>query len=102
MELGFDPGLLLRFKPIQKIGIAFAIILAIAGIYWQFFFKDQQTVMDSLDTEIAQQKENINTKQNMLKQLPKLRKELAELKILEAEAAQKLPSQKDIPNLLTD
>ncbi|MBF0339709.1 MAG: type 4a pilus biogenesis protein PilO [Magnetococcales bacterium] len=102
MELGFDPGALLRLKALHKAGIVLGILGAIAAGYWQFFFKDLQESIDTLNREVAQQEETIHSRQMMLKQLPALRKELAELKLQEAEAARKLPSKKEIPALLTD
>lgn len=102
MELGFDPTSLLRLKPIQKMGVAFGILLIIALGYWQFFFKNLQASIETLNTDIAKQTENIKNKKIQLTQLPKLRQELAELNILEAQAARKLPSKKEIPALLTD
>ncbi|MBF0189860.1 MAG: type 4a pilus biogenesis protein PilO [Magnetococcales bacterium] len=102
LELGFDPGQLLRLKPLQNAGIALGILVVIAIGYWHFFLKDHQVTIERLDAEIIQQEETIRSRQTMLRQLPALRKELAELKKLEAEAARKLPARKDIPALLTD
>ncbi|MBF0294119.1 MAG: type 4a pilus biogenesis protein PilO [Magnetococcales bacterium] len=102
MELGFDPGILLRFSPLKKIGIGIVVLLMIAACYWHFLFKDQQKVMDGLQDKITKLEEEIQFKKSQLKKLPVLRQELEELKLLEAEAARKLPSRKEIPTLLTD
>ncbi|MEO5333917.1 MAG: type 4a pilus biogenesis protein PilO [Magnetococcus sp. YQC-5] len=102
MELGFDPSVLLRLKPVQKMAIIFGILVTIAAGYWYFFFNALQTQIDALDTEIAKLDESIQSKQNMLNKLPIYRKELEDLKLQEAEAARKLPSKKEIPALLTD
>ncbi len=102
MELGFDPSTVLRLKLIQKVGIGFGILVLIAVAYWHFIFKDLQLTMEKLDSVIAQNESAIASKKIQLKKLPILRKELAALKILEADAARKLPSKKEIPALLTD
>ncbi|MBF0212081.1 MAG: type 4a pilus biogenesis protein PilO [Magnetococcales bacterium] len=102
MELGFDPGRLLRLKPLQKTGIAAGILVVIAAGYWQLFFRELQTTIETLDGEIAKLEEGIQSRQSMLRKLPEMRKELAALKLQEAEAVRKLPSRKEIPALLTD
>ena len=102
MELGFDPLLILRLRPLQKIGIALGLIgLLIAG-YWYVALQDRLTERDRLLADIRHQEEQMLSKRRMLARLPQLRAELAQLKTEEARLAQKLPSEKEIPTLLTD
>ena len=102
MELGFDPLIILRLKPIQKMGVALGLLALLAGGYWYFFLEERLQVMDKLQTEILQQEEQMASKRRMLTRLPQMRAELAKLKEEEAKLAEKLPSEKEIPTLLTD
>jgi type IV pilus assembly protein PilO len=102
MELGFDPADLLRFSLLKKMAISLLILLMIAAGYWHFSLGLQLEVIETNNSVIAKQIEDISLKQRMLLRLPKLRKELALLKEKEAKAARKLPSKKEIPALLTD
>ncbi|MBF0400855.1 MAG: type 4a pilus biogenesis protein PilO [Magnetococcales bacterium] len=102
MELGFDPLIVLRLKPIQKIGVALGLLLLFTALYWYFFLQDRLNVMEKLQAEIQQQEDQISSKRRLLTKLPQMREELARLKMEEERLAQKLPSEKEIPTLLTD
>lgn len=102
MELGFEPADLLRLPLIKKIGVGLLLLIVITAGYWQFSLRDQMRVMNSNGAKIVAQHEAIASKKQMLLSLPRLREELAVLKKKEAKAARKLPSKKEIPNLLTD
>lgn len=102
MELGFDPLIILRLKTMQKMGIALGLLCVIAAGYWYFFLDERINEMDTLRADVRYQEQSIASKQRMLGKLPKMREELTKLKIKEEKAAQKLPSKKEIPTLLTD
>ena len=102
MELGFDPLVILRLKTIQKMGVGLGILIVIGAGYWYFLLKDRLVELDTLQAKVQQQEKDIAFKKRMLTRLPQLREELAKLKIEEEKATQKLPSQKEIPTLLTD
>ncbi|MBF0462068.1 MAG: type 4a pilus biogenesis protein PilO [Magnetococcales bacterium] len=102
MELGFDPLLILRLKPIQKIGVALGLLALLTAGYWYFFLEERLRIMDKRQSEIQQQEEQMASKRRLLAKLPKMREELAKLKEEEEKLAQKLPSEKEIPTLLTD
>ena len=102
MELGFDPLVILRLKTIQKIAVGLGILIIISAGYWYFLLNDRLVALETLQATVQQQEKDIAFKRRMLTRLPQLRDELAKLKIEEEKAAQKLPSQKEIPTLLTD
>ncbi|MBF0379671.1 MAG: type 4a pilus biogenesis protein PilO [Magnetococcales bacterium] len=102
MELGFDPTDILRLPLFKKVGIGLLILLIMLAAYWHFSLRDQLQVVEANKNSIASLDNSIASKKRMLLQLPRLRKELIELKQREAKAARKLPSQKEIPALLTD
>lgn len=102
MELGFDPLIILRLKTLQKFGVALCILTILAGGYWYFFLQERLDQMETLRIDVRKQEQRIRAKRRMLQKLPQLREELAKLKIKEAKAAQKLPSKKEIPTLLTN
>ncbi|HAT49742.1 MAG: type 4a pilus biogenesis protein PilO [Nitrospirae bacterium] len=102
MDLGFDPIELLRLPVKKKAAIIVGIIVVLAGGYWYFLLQDVLDKIDAADVKLKEQQEKIDSKRVMLANLPKLRKELEALKILEAKAAKNLPSKQEIPALLTD
>lgn len=102
MELGFDPLIILRLKPLQKVGIAFGLLAVITAGYWHVLLQERLRVMNTLHADVQQQAREIASKRRMLRTLPQLHEELAKLKIKEEKAAQKLPSQQEIPTLLTN
>lgn len=102
MELGFDPLIILRMKLIQKIGVVLGLFLLLLLGYWYFFMQERLDTMDKLRAEIQKQEEQIAMKRRLLAKLPQKREELARLKEEEERLAQKLPSEKEIPTLLTD
>ncbi len=102
MELGFDPLIILRLKPIQKIGVALGILLLLTAGYGYFFLQDRLNTMDKLHADIHMQEEQMASKRRLLAKLPQMREELDKLKKEEEKLAQKLPSEKEIPTLLTD
>ncbi|MEO5363551.1 MAG: type 4a pilus biogenesis protein PilO [Magnetococcus sp. DMHC-8] len=102
MELGFDPLVVLRLKPIQKIGVGCGLLLLISAAYAYLFLQDRLAEMDKLQANLKQQEEQLASKRRLLAKLPQMREELAKLKEEEAKLAQKLPSEKEIPTLLTD
>ncbi|MEO5341510.1 MAG: type 4a pilus biogenesis protein PilO [Magnetococcus sp. MYC-9] len=102
MELGFDPLVVLRLKPIQKIGVALLLLAVLGGGYGYLFLQERLAMLDTLHREIQQQEEQMASKRRLLAKLPQMREELAKLKAEEARLAQKLPSEKEIPTLLTD
>lgn len=102
MDLGFDPIELLRLPTLKKAAVVAGIVVVLSGGYWYFFLQEVLDSIDVVDKKLAEQEEKIASHRAMLARLPKLRQELAELKLLEAKAAQKLPSKQEIPALLTD
>ena len=102
MELGFDPLVILRLKPWQKIGIGLALFFLLMAGYGYFIFQDRYNQLDKLQKDIQLQGEQIASKRRLLNKLPQKRKELAILKAEEQRLAQKLPSEKEIPTLLTN
>ncbi|HIJ83404.1 MAG: pilO [Magnetococcales bacterium] len=102
MDLGFNPDQILRLPTQKKVAIIAGIILVLTGVYWYFLLQDTLDAIQSVNDKISKQQEKIDSKKKMLASLPKLRKELEELKVLEAKAAQNLPSKQEIPALLTD
>ncbi|MBF0160812.1 MAG: type 4a pilus biogenesis protein PilO [Magnetococcales bacterium] len=102
MELGFDPLVILRLKPLYRIGISAGLIFILVVGYGWFVWRDRHAQMEQLRADIQQQTEQLASKRRLLAQLPKKREELAVLKAEEERLAQKLPSEKEIPNLLTD
>lgn len=102
MELGFDPLIILRMKPLHKIGTALALCLVVLVGYWYFFFQERYDTIKKLQAAIQQQEEQMASKRRLLAKLPQMREELAKLKEEEMKLARKLPSEKEIPTLLTD
>lgn len=102
MDLGFNPIELLRLPAKKKAAIIAGIVLVLAGGYWYFFLQDVLDKIDAANVKLKEQQEKIDSKRIMLASLPKLRKELEALKILEAKASKNLPSKQEIPALLTD
>lgn len=102
MELGFDPLIVLRMKLIHKIGVVLGLVFPLVLGYGVGFLKERLENRDKLQVEIQQQEEQIAMKRRLLAKLPQKREELARLKEEEERLAQKLPSEKEIPTLLTD
>ncbi len=102
MELGFDAVAILRLSLQKKVGIGVLILIILGGGYWYFSLGAKLQRLERGEKVIAQQKREIAEKQQALLDLPRLRAELAALKVQEAKAARKLPSKKEIPALLTD
>lgn len=102
MELGFDPLIILRMKPLHKIGAAALCLVIILLGYWYFFFQERYDTIKKLQAAIQQQEEQMASKRRLLAKLPQMREELAKLKEEEMKLARKLPSEKEIPTLLTD
>ncbi|MBF0109684.1 MAG: type 4a pilus biogenesis protein PilO [Magnetococcales bacterium] len=100
MDLGFDPIGLLRLPAKKKAAIVLGVIALLSGGYGYLYLQDVLDQIDKVNARIHEQEEKINGKRAMLASLPKLRKELEELKKLEAKAARDLPSKQEIPALL--
>ncbi|MBF0590440.1 MAG: type 4a pilus biogenesis protein PilO [Magnetococcales bacterium] len=101
MDLGFDPVIFLRLNRLQRLGVGAALVVLVAAIYGFIWFGDRQARIESLTQKISDQERKIVTKRSMLKKLPKLHRELEELRKEEAEALLELPSKQEIPTLLT-
>ncbi len=102
MELGFDPLIILRMKPMQKAGVALGLCLLVMAGYWHFFLQERIETIKKMNANIQQQEQDMASKRRMLAKLPQMREELAKLKEEEARLARKLPSKEEIPTLLTD
>ncbi|MBF0147487.1 MAG: type 4a pilus biogenesis protein PilO [Magnetococcales bacterium] len=102
MELGFDPIEILRLPAKKKGAILAVIIVVLSAGYWYFFLQEVLDKIDATNAKLVEQQEKIDNKRAMLASLPKLRKELEELKKMEEKASRNLPSKQEIPALLTD
>ncbi|MBF0143098.1 MAG: type 4a pilus biogenesis protein PilO [Magnetococcales bacterium] len=102
MELGIDPLVILRLPLLKKLGIAAGILLAVAAGYYQFYYKAQSEQLETLVKAIQEQELKIQSQKSLLKELPALRAELEDLHRREEEAMKVLPTEKEIPSLLTD
>ncbi|MBF0185621.1 MAG: type 4a pilus biogenesis protein PilO [Magnetococcales bacterium] len=102
MELGFDPLLILRLSPKRRLAISVAMLLLPLAVYAALLLPDQLEEREKLQQILRQQEEQINSKRRMLARLPQLRQELEQLKNEEERLAQRLPSEKEIPTLLSD
>ena len=102
MELGFDPLIILRMKPLQKAGVALLLCFLVVAGYGYFFLQERIETIKKMNVNIQQQEQDMASKRRMLARLPQMREELAKLKEEEARLARKLPSKEEIPTLLTD
>lgn len=102
IDLGIDPLPILRLKLVEKAAVGGVILVLIAVGYWYFWFGDRQIQIESLESKLQKQGEEIAHKQEMLAQLDELRARYAELEKEEHQAMRELPSSGQIPSLLSD
>jgi len=92
--------ILLRQKPLIKVLALVLILGAILGIYWQFFYKPVLTEIRAIEPELAQLKQELSAKRDIVKEKPKFEAELDETRAKLHVALKQLPNKSEIPTLL--
>ncbi|MBF0099202.1 MAG: type 4a pilus biogenesis protein PilO [Magnetococcales bacterium] len=102
MELGFDPLLILRLSRWQRLAVVLAILALPLAAYAALLAPERLESLQQVQNSLQQQEEQMASKRRLLARLPQMREELNKLKAEEERLAQRLPSEKEIPTLLTD
>ncbi len=83
-----------------KLGVLFAIILIISGVYWYFFWSPKSEELTRARNELQKDRVKLKEYESIAQELPKFEQEFKKLDREFKEAASKLPEEKEIPSLI--
>jgi len=101
MNINQEMEKVLKLPTKQKILIvAITVILEAAALVW-FLYLPKHQEYTGLQTELSKLQKEVEEKERIAKNLPKLQKEYEQLNLELAQALTELPNSKEIPSLLT-
>jgi type IV pilus assembly protein PilO len=93
---------IVRLPRLQKIGILCGAVLLIFGLYWFLVYRDYSAKLDARQAVLTKKQQELNEQMVILADLPKFKKETADMKSKRQKALEQLPNEKDIDRLLED
>jgi len=93
---------IVRLPRLQKIGMLCGAVLLIFGLYWFLVYRDYSAKLDDRQAVLTKKQQELNEQMVILADLPKFKKETADMKSKRQEALEQLPNEKDIDRLLED
>ena len=93
---------LVKLPKVQKIAILAGIAVLLIGLYWFLVYRGQAEKLANKRAILTKKQQELNEQKMILANLPKFRKETAEMKVKRQEALKQLPNKKDIDKLLKD
>jgi len=93
---------IVRLPRLQKAGILCGAVLLIFGLYWFLVYRDYSAKLDARQAVLTKKQQELNEQMVILADLPKFKKETADMKSKRQKALQQLPNEKDIDRLLED
>jgi type IV pilus assembly protein PilO len=93
---------IVRLPKIQKVGLLCGAVVFIIGLYWLLLYRDCAAELDAKQAVLTKKQQELNEQLVILADLPKFRKETADMKIKRQKALEQLPNEKDIDKLLED
>lgn len=91
---------LLRQKPFFKVLALLVIVVAIVGLYWQFFYRPVQAEIKAIEPELNQLKAELAAKKEIVKEKERYIAELEQTRAKLYVALKQLPDKSEIPTLL--
>lgn len=91
---------LLRQKPLIKVLFLLVLIVAIVGLYWQFFYRPVQAEIKAIEPELNQLKAELAAKKEIVKEKDRYIAELEQTRAKLYIALKQLPDKSEIPTLL--
>lgn len=77
-------------------------VLLIFGLYWFLVYRDYSAKLDARQAVLTKKQQELNEQMVILADLPKFKKETADMKSKRQKALEQLPNEKDIDRLLED
>ena len=93
---------IVRLPRLQKAGILCGAVLLIFGLYWFLVYRDYSAKLDARQAVLTKKQQELNEQMVILADLPKFKKETADMKSKRQKALEQLPNEKDIDRLLED
>jgi type IV pilus assembly protein PilO len=93
---------IIKMPDSQKIMILGAVIAAIIGAYIYLIHMPNMKIEQAKQAELTTLQAKYEEQQKVLSDLPKFKKELADMELQLAESLKLLPNTREIPNLLTN
>ena len=93
---------IVRLPRLQKVGILCGAVLLIFGLYWFLVYRDYSAKLDDRQAVLTKKQQELNEQMVILADLPKFKKETADMKSKRQKALEQLPNEKDIDRLLED
>ena len=93
---------IVRLPRLQKVGMLCGAVLLIFGLYWFLVYRDYSAKLDARQAVLTKKQQELNEQMVILADLPKFKKETADMKSKRQKALEQLPNEKDIDRLLED
>ena len=93
---------ILKLPKIQRIGILVVILAALAGVYYLLVYTNHSENLKNERALETKKQQELHEQEAVLADLPRFKKEAAEMKMKRQEALAQLPERKDIDKLLKD
>jgi type IV pilus assembly protein PilO len=93
---------IVRLPRLQKVGILCGAVALIFVLYWFLMYRDYSAKLDARQAILTKKQQELNEQRVILADLPKFRKETADMKSKRQKALEQLPNEKDIDKLLED
>lgn len=93
---------IVRLPRLQKVGMLCGAVALIVGLYWFLIYRDYAAKLDAKQAVLTKKQQELNEQMVILADLPKFRKETADMKSKRQKALEQLPNEKDIDKLLED
>jgi type IV pilus assembly protein PilO len=93
---------IVRLPRLQKVGMLCGAVALILGLYWFLVYRDYSAKLDARQAILTKKQQELNEQMVILADLPKFRKETADMKGKRQKALEQLPNEKDIDKLLED
>jgi len=93
---------IVKLPKLQKVGILCGVAVLIIGLYWFLVYRGYSEKLDAKQGILTKKQQELNEQLVILADLPKFRKETAEMKEKRQKALEELPNEKDIDKLLED
>jgi type IV pilus assembly protein PilO len=93
---------IVRLPRLQKVGMLCGAVALMVGLYWFLVYRDYSAKLDAKQAILTKKQQELNEQMVILADLPKFRKETADMKGKRQKALEQLPNEKDIDKLLED
>lgn len=93
---------IVRLPRLQKVGMLCGAVALMVGLYWFLVYRDYSAKLDARQAILTKKQQELNEQMVILADLPKFRKETADMKSKRQKALEQLPNEKDIDKLLED